>query len=134
MKPENQTYIGRFNRLQVLRAVDFGVYLDGGDLGDILLPRRYVPAHCAVGDNVHVFVYVDSEDRLVATTDTPRVQVGECAFLKVVAVNAVGAFLDWGLPKDLLVPFGLDASDPQFWDKGLAMISGFIDELEAMES
>jgi len=105
LKPEDQTYIGRFNRLQVLRAVDFGVYLDGGDLGDILLPRRYVPARCAVGDDVHVFVYVDSEDRLVATTDTPRVQVGECAFLKVVAVNAVGAFLDWGLPKDLLVPF-----------------------------
>lgn len=102
---ENETRIGQYNHLRVLRAVDFGVYLDGQALGDILLPRRYVPAGCAVGDDVDVFVYVDSEDRLVATTDKPRAQVGECAFLKVVEVNAVGAFLDWGLPKDLLVPY-----------------------------
>ena len=102
---ENETRIGQYNRLRVLRMVDFGVYLDGQDLADILLPRRYVPPGCAVGDELDVFVYVDSEDRLVATTDQPRAQVGECAYLKVVAVNAVGAFLDWGLPKDLLVPF-----------------------------
>lgn len=105
MNAEDPTYIGRFNRLRVLRLVEFGAYLDGRDLGDILLPRRSVPARCAVGDDVHVFVYVDSDGRLVATTDTPRAQVGECAYMKVVAVNAVGAFLDWGLPKDLLVPF-----------------------------
>lgn len=110
MNPEDQdsaddTRIGRFNRLRVIREVDFGVYLDGVDLVDILLPRRYVPAGCQVGDDLDVFVYVDSSDRLVATTERPRVQVGECASLKVVAVNDVGAFLDWGLSKDLLVPY-----------------------------
>jgi predicted RNA-binding protein (virulence factor B family) len=103
--PENETKIGGYNRLRVIRLVEFGVYLDGVDLVDILLPRRYVPADCKIDDELDVFVYVDSEDRLVATTDKPKVQVGECASLKVVAVNAVGAFLDWGLPKDLLVPF-----------------------------
>ena len=102
---DNETQVGRFNRLRVARTVDFGVYLDGRRLGDILLPRRYVPAGCKVGDALDVFVYVDSEDRLVATTEKPRAEVGECAYLKVVAVNPVGAFLDWGLPKDLLVPF-----------------------------
>lgn len=99
------TRIGNTNRLRVIREVDFGVYLDGEDLVDILLPRRYVPADCAVGDVLEVFVYVDSESRLIATTDMPKVQVGECACLKVLEVNDVGAFLDWGLPKDLLVPF-----------------------------
>jgi predicted RNA-binding protein (virulence factor B family) len=99
------TTIGNINRLRVSRAVDFGVYLDGDDLGDILLPRRYVPANCSVGDELEVFIYVDSDDRLIATTEKPKVQVGECAYLKVVAVNSIGAFLDWGLPKDLLVPF-----------------------------
>jgi len=99
------TKIGAYNCLRVIREVDFGVYLDGVDLVDILLPRPYVPVDCQVDDQLDVFVYVDSEDRLVATTDVPKVQVGECACLKVLEVNAVGAFLDWGLPKDLLVPF-----------------------------
>lgn len=99
------TTIGSNNRLRVSRAVDFGVYLDGDDLGDILLPRRYVPANSQIGDELEVFVYIDSDDRLIATTEKPKVQVGECAYLKVVAVNSIGAFLDWGLPKDLLVPF-----------------------------
>jgi predicted RNA-binding protein (virulence factor B family) len=102
---ENETRIGGYNRLRVIREVEFGVYLDGVDLVDILLPRRYVPAGCKLDDELDVFVYVDSEDRLVATTDKPRAQVGECASLKVVEVNDVGAFLDWGLPKDLLVPY-----------------------------
>ena len=99
------TSIGTINRLRVNRAVDFGVYLDGDDLGEILLPRRYMPANCKVGDELDVFIYVDSDDRLIATTETPKARVGECAYLKVVAVNSIGAFLDWGLPKDLLVPF-----------------------------
>jgi predicted RNA-binding protein (virulence factor B family) len=97
--------IGKINHLKVLKAVDFGLYLDAGDLGEILLPSRYVPAGTVVDDWLDVFIHLDSEDRLIATTETPKVVVGQCALLKVVAVNRIGAFLDWGLPKDLLVPF-----------------------------
>ena len=88
-----------------MRSVDFGVYLDGQDLGDILLPRRYVPHDAKLNDRIEVFIYFDSEDRLIATTQKPRAMVGEFAFLKVISVEPVGAFLDWGLAKDLLVPF-----------------------------
>ena len=101
--------IGQYNTMEVVRQVDFGVYLDGGDEGDILLPKRYTPEGLAEGDSIKVFVYRDSEDRLIATTETPKITVGECAMLKVVAVNRIGAFLDWGLPKDLLVPFNQQA-------------------------
>lgn len=97
--------IGRTNILPVLRDAGFGLYLDGGTVGDILLPKRYVPEGTAVGDTVEVFIYKDSEDRIIATTETPLVEVGEFAALKVVALNRTGAFLDWGLEKDLLVPF-----------------------------
>jgi len=98
--------IGQINTLVVLKKVDFGVYLDGNELGEILLPERYVPAGCKLRDEINVFIYLDSEDLLIATTQTPKAMVGECAYLKVIEVNAVGAFLDWGLPKDLLVPYG----------------------------
>lgn len=98
--------LGKINKLTVVKSVDFGVYLDGDDLGEILLPIRYIPEGCVVGDQLDVFVYLDSEDLSIATTETPKAMVGECAYLEVVAVNQVGAFLDWGLPKDLLVPFG----------------------------
>ena len=81
------------------------MYLDGEQLGEILLPRQYLAKDWKIGDWVEVFIYLDSEDRLVATTQTPHVMVGECAHLKVAAVNQVGAFLDWGLIKDLFVPF-----------------------------
>lgn len=97
--------IGKYNTLTVVKIVDFGVYLDGGERGEILMPKEYVPANCFPDDEVRVFVYFDSEDRIVATTEVPYVMVGEFAFLKVVAVSHVGAFLDWGLRKDLLVPF-----------------------------
>ena len=97
--------IGKFNTLKTVKSVDFGVYLDGGDLGEILLPGRYVPAGAKIGENVGVFLYFDSEDRLIATTETPLARVGDFAFLEVAAVNSVGAFLKWGLPKDLFVPF-----------------------------
>jgi predicted RNA-binding protein (virulence factor B family) len=97
--------IGKKNQLRVLKRVDFGIYLDGGDLGEILMPVRYVPEGCKVGDVVDSFLYLDSEDRLIATTETPYVEVGGCAHLEVVAVGAVGAFMNWGLAKDLLVPF-----------------------------
>jgi predicted RNA-binding protein (virulence factor B family) len=98
--------IGKTNALSIVKEVDFGVYLDGGDLGEILLPRRYVPEGAGPGRSLEVFLYFDSEDRLIATTETPLARVGEFAFLRAVAVNQAGAFLDWGLPKDLLVPFG----------------------------
>jgi len=97
--------IGVLNNLRVVKEVDFGVYLDGGEHGEILLPRRYVPENCKVDDNIRVFIYLDSEDRLIATTERPYAMVGDFALLKVVAVESAGAFLDWGLPKDLLVPF-----------------------------
>ena len=98
--------IGNYNTLQVLRVVDFGVYLDGGEKGDILLPLRYVPQNYKIGDEIDVFVYYDSEDRIIATTERPYALVGEFAVLKVNSVNSVGVFLDWGLAsKELLVPF-----------------------------
>ncbi|MFL0797533.1 MAG: GntR family transcriptional regulator [Cellvibrionaceae bacterium] len=97
--------IGKFNTLTVIKETDFGVYLDGGVQGEILLPLRYVPDDCQVGDSVDVFIYTDTDDLLVATTEEPLATVGECALLQVSAVNQVGAFLNWGLGKDLLVPF-----------------------------
>jgi len=97
--------VGRFNKLEVVKEVDFGVYLDGGELDSILLPQRYVPEGCELGDWVDVFLYFDSEDLLIATTETPKVQVGRCEMLKVIDINNAGAFMDWGLPKDLLVPY-----------------------------
>jgi len=99
------TEIGKFNNLKVLRLVDFGVYLDGGSLGDILLPSAAVPEECKPDDEIRVFIYCDSEDELIATTKKPKAMVGELALLRVMNINYVGAFLDWGLSKDLLVPF-----------------------------
>lgn len=97
--------IGRQNLLEVLKLEAHGAYLQGGWLGEILLPKRYVPSDCEPGDPINVFVYLDSEDRFIATTQTPKAQVGEVAFLKCIELNKTGAFFDWGLPKDLLVPF-----------------------------
>lgn len=97
--------LGRFNRLRIARLADNGAFLDAGESGDILLPRRFVDDSLQVGSEVEVFVYNDSEDRVVATLERPKAQVGECAYLKVVSTGQFGAFLDWGLPKDLLVPF-----------------------------
>jgi len=97
--------IGKLNTLTVLKIVDHGIYLDGEHLGEILMPERYVPDNCRVGESIEAFIYLDSADLLIATTEKPYVMVGECAYLKVVDVNQAGAFLDWGLPKDLLVPY-----------------------------
>ncbi len=97
--------IGRINRLKILKRTDFGLFLDGGKFGNILLPKRYVTLAMNVGDELDVFIYLDSDDCIIATTLTPKAMVGECAFLEVKEVNNVGAFLDWGLPKDLLVPY-----------------------------
>ena len=98
--------LGKFNQLEVVKEVDFGMYLDGGNEGEILLPTRYVPEDCQIGDMLNVFLYLDNEERLIATTLTPLVQVGEFACLEVAWVNQFGAFLNWGLMKDLFVPFG----------------------------
>ncbi len=97
--------IGRSYKLKVAKAVDFGFYLDAGELGEVLLPMKYAPEGLTAGEEIEVFLYLDSNGLPVATTQTPRVQVGEFAYLKVVDTTDVGAFLDWGLDKDLLVPF-----------------------------
>ncbi|HCY39857.1 MAG TPA: GntR family transcriptional regulator [Prolixibacteraceae bacterium] len=99
------TEIGKINHLYVVKEVDFGIYLDGGDLGEILMPKRYVPEGTQPEDMIDAFIYLDSEDRLVATTEKPLAMVEEFALLEVVSVTQVGAFLNWGLPKDLFVPF-----------------------------
>ncbi|MBI5686292.1 MAG: GntR family transcriptional regulator [Verrucomicrobia bacterium] len=98
--------IGKLNRLRLVRHAPPGAFMDGGELGEILLPRRYVPQNAAPGDELELFVYRDSEDRLVATTEKPLATVGDFACLKVLTVNRdIGAFLEWGLAKDLLLPF-----------------------------
>ena len=96
--------IGERATLQILREKPAGVFLDAGELGEILLPRREMPARWNVGDFVDVFLYHDSEDRPVATLKTPKIMPGQFARLKCVSVSGVGAFLDWGLMKDLFVP------------------------------
>lgn len=97
--------IGKYNTLKVVKLVDFGVYLDGGNNVEILLPARYISTPLNEGDSIEVFIYTDSEDRLIATTLHPMAQVGEFAFLTVKQSTGIGAFLEWGLAKDLLVPF-----------------------------
>lgn len=97
--------IGQYNNLTVSRLVDFGAYLSDSQGQEILLPSKYIPELLILGQQMEVFVYTDSEDRPIATTLRPRTQVGEFALLTVKAVNKMGAFLDWGLEKDLLVPY-----------------------------
>lgn len=97
--------IGGTYNLAVVRDTEFGVYLDAENLGEILLPSKYVPDNLSIGDAVEVFLYLDSEDRPVATTQTPQAEVGEFAYLEVKDNTPFGAFLDWGLDKDVLVPF-----------------------------
>lgn len=97
--------IGTYNKLRVVKNVDFGTYLDGGEDGEILLPARYVNMPLRPDDEIEVFIYRDNEGRLIATTEHPFAQVGEFAFLQVTDVNRAGAFLDWGLMKELLLPY-----------------------------
>jgi uncharacterized protein len=98
--------LGQYNRLEVIKELDFGLYLDGYDGEEILIPRVYVPEGTQIGDMLDVFIYRDSEDRLIATTLKPFGVVGDFAYLKVRDVSKLGVFMDWGLMKDLLVPFG----------------------------
>ncbi len=97
--------LGDYNNLEIVKEVDFGLYLDGGDEGEILLPKRYVPQTYRMGEKLAVFVYLDQDERLVATTETPLAKVGSFAFLECSWVNEYGAFLNWGLMKDLFCPF-----------------------------
>lgn len=100
--------IGEYNKLRIARFVDFGAYLtdDATPANEVLLPAKYLDGDWRVGTEVDVFVYTDSEDRPIATTEHPFAKVGEFAYLEVVQVNRFGAFIDWGLAKNLLVPFG----------------------------
>lgn len=97
--------IGNYNTLRIVRFTDHGAYLDGGPIGEILMPKKYVTRDMRPGDEVNVFVYLDQSERLVGTFETPLARVGDFAFLRVAWVNEFGAFLHWGLMKDLFVPF-----------------------------
>lgn len=102
---------GIINTLTIVRETDNGLYLEDSEQNEVLLPNRYVPENYTIGDKMEVFVYFDSEDRIVATTDTPKIMVGQIEALEVVGMAGFGAFLDWGLPKDLLVPRSNQAVD-----------------------
>ena len=97
--------LGDYNTLKIVKSVDFGLYLDGGNAGEILLPTRYVPKNAKIGDELEVFIYLDQDEKLVATTLHPLAKVGDIACLEVAWVNEYGAFLHWGLMKDLFCPF-----------------------------
>ena len=97
--------LGKINTMKVLRKVDFGMYLEGGPTGDILLPKRYIPKGTKIGDELDVFIYLDQDERPIATTQKPLAMVGDFAYLRVAWTNEHGAFLDWGLMKDVFCPF-----------------------------
>ncbi|MGZ8097399.1 MAG: CvfB family protein [Methylosarcina sp.] len=99
-------HIGKVNKLKVIKQLGRHVYLGSGKSAMVLLADKQLPDSCRLGDTLDVFVYIDAEGHLAATTKMPAAQVGDIAWLKVISVNYYGAFLDWGLPKDLLVPFG----------------------------
>ena len=113
--------IGKYNRLEVKKLSAIGAYLVS-ELGDILMPTKYVPEGLRPGEHVKVFIYLDSEDRLIATTLTPKAQVGEFAVMEVKDTGSVGAFLDWGLEKDLLVPFSEQPHPMQKGEKYLVRV------------
>lgn len=96
--------VGEYNELEVVKELDFGIYLKDGD-AEILMPTKWVPKDTKIGDKLSVFIFRDSDDRLIATTVEPYATAGTFAFLEAKQVNQVGAFLDWGMDKDLLVPF-----------------------------
>lgn len=114
---ETEIKIGNYNTLKMTRVAErpnphayggkesFGIFLDGGKEGEILMPQKYVPEHVKAGSDVHCFVYLDQDERLIATTEKPLAKVGDFAYLKCSWVNEYGAFLDWGLMKDLFCPF-----------------------------
>lgn len=118
--------LGDYNNLEIVKEVDFGLYLDGGDEGEILLPKRYVPQTYRMGEKLAVFVYLDQDERLVATTETPLAKVGSFAFLECSWVNEYGAFLNWGLMKDLFCPFREQKKRMEIGNKYVVFV--YIDE------
>lgn len=120
--------VGQYNTLRVVKEVEFGIYLDGGEAGEILLPAKYVPQDTKVDDEIEVFIYHDSEDRLIATTEEPYIMAGEFAFLETQMVNHVGAFLDWGITaKDLFVPFAEQRASMR--QGGIYLVYAYIDDM-----
>lgn len=117
--------VGEYNTLKVMREVDFGIYLDDGKEG-ILLPKRFVPEGTKTGDELKVFLYHDGEDRLIATTQQPKGQVGDIVRLKAITVTKQGAFLDWGLMKDIFVPKSKQLSGMR--EGGEYLVRIYIDE------
>ncbi|MBN1927791.1 MAG: GntR family transcriptional regulator [Prolixibacteraceae bacterium] len=118
--------IGKVSNLEIVKFTEQGAYLDGGPYGEILLPKRYVTGEQTIGELIDVFVHFDSDDRIVATTVFPYAMVGEFAFLEVVDVTPIGAFLDWGLPKNLFVPY---AGQKEKMAKGKRyIVSIYVDE------
>jgi len=118
--------VGRYNTLKVSRKVDFGFYLDNGEDG-ILLPTRFAPKSLKIGDELNVFVYHDSDNRLIATTQTAKACVGDIVKMKAVAVTRQGAFLDWGLMKDLFVPASKQLGGMR--EGGEYLVKLYIDEM-----
>ncbi len=125
--------LGKIQTLVVIRESDFGVYVnaqDGTAGEEILLPRKQVPENTQVGDEVEVFVYRDSEDRLIATTIMPKVTIGEIATLEVVSLTRIGAFLDWGLQKDLFMPFKQQTRTLKVGDK--CLVGVYVDKSDRL--
>lgn len=115
--------LGRKQFLTIKRIKNFGVYLGcEGEEGDVLLPSKYVPEGCQVGDNIEVFVYRDSKDRLIATTLEPKLMLGQTACLEVKEIGKIGVFLDWGLEKDLFLPFKEQTCRPLKGDQCLVAL------------
>lgn len=118
--------VGKFNTLKVVKGVEFGLYLDGGPLGEILLPKRFVPRGMGEGDELEVFLYHDSDNRLIATTQKPVGVVGDIVAMRMIGKTSHGAFMDWGLMKDLFVPLSQQVSRMYEGEKYLVLI--YVDE------
>ena len=117
--------VGTYNELEVVKELDFGIYLRDGDV-EILMPTKWVPNGTKIGDFLNVFIFRDSDDRLIATTVKPFATADTFAFLEVKQVNNIGAFLDWGMDKDLLVPF---REQPMRMDPGKSyVVFVYVDE------
>ena len=112
--------LGDYNTLRIKKRTDYGLYLDGGEEGNILLPNRYVPEHYTFGEEIEVFLYLDQDERIVATTEHPIAKVGEFAWMECAWTNEYGAFLNWGLMKDLFCP---SASRSSAWSADSATTS-----------
>ena len=113
---------GQYNFLKIVRKTGRGTFLAGGQHGELFLPKGQTPDFCEAGDKIEVFVYRNSDDEAVATTKKPRASVGEVACLEVISSNSVGAFLDWGLPKDLFAPFGQQSTPMKVGERHIVAV------------